>query len=240
MHDDTRTCVSDTHCRNYDRTTGQADWTAGCPLCGTCLDTAERDTRNLLYDWLDLEQLQAPSLSQAINMQPAGKAAPPMPLNGSAEALQAEIVHVLTTWETEIRAACRLSDTPPVRRGGPNVQRAITILAPRMRQLANLPATAVHPTGPEDDPEDRAGWEAVHHLTELHRRARSMLGRTHRTRTVPGTCPTCHTNLHQDDPRHPEDPTPIYCAQQCGWQLHHDQYEQWMTGWILNPKQAAA
>jgi len=192
---------------------------------------------------VDLEQLQSPSLSQALNMQPSGKAAPPMPLNGQAEALQAEIVHVATTWETEIRATNHLSDPPPTRRGGPNVQRAVTILAPRLRQLACLPATAVYPTGPEDPATDMHGWEAVHHLQHLLQRARGMLGRTHRTRQVPGTCPDCHADLHQDDPREADDPTPVYCAQQCGWQLTRDEYETWTVGILLAPrprKKAAA
>lgn len=233
----------DQYCRSGDRCPGfnhvdkhPAHASVRDPLCNGCLTATEQAVRTLLYDWVDLEQLQAPTLSQALNMQPSGKAAPPMPLNGQAEALQAEIVHVLTTWETEVRAATGLPDTPHVRRGGPNVQRAVQILAPRIRQLAAIPATAVYPTGPRDNPTDLTGWQAAHHLQALHQRARGMLGRTHRTRQLPGTCPTCHADLHQDDPRTPEDPTPVYCAQHCGWQTTRDDYEQWMTGFLLNPK----
>ncbi|MFJ8690300.1 hypothetical protein [Micromonospora wenchangensis] len=245
MHDTTdttgRLCVSDTRCRAYNPATRQAADVTTSPLCDACLTAAERDVRNLVYDYVDLEQLQSPALSQALNMQPAGKAAPPMPLNGGAEALQAEIVHVATTWEDVIRDHARLSarDTTP-RRPGRQLDDAIRVLLPRLRQLAGIEAADVYPTGCEDQPATLTGWEAVHHLQHLHQRARGMLGRTHRTRQVPGTCPTCHADLHQDDPRDYEDPTPIYCAKQCGWQLDRDHYEQWMTGYLLNPKRVEA
>lgn len=233
---DTRLCQSGPHCRDYRRTFGQPAPAGRTPLCDACLDTAGRDIARLLYDWYDLAQLQAPTLSQALNMQPSGKAAPPMPLNGQAEALQAEIAHVLTTWEEIIRDVCQLSPAPHVRRAGPNVQRALEVLTPRLDALANHPAVTVHPTGPEDQPTDLEGWEAVHHLQALHHRARAMLGRTHRTRTVPGTCPTCHAALHRDDPRHQDDPCPVYCSNQCGHQWTYDEYEQWTIGFLTAPR----
>lgn len=243
MHDTTDTdtgrhCVSDTRCRDFNPTGKHAAPVTGCPLCDACLAAAERDVRSLIYDYVDLAQLQSPALSQALNMQPGGKAAPPMPLNGHAEALQAEIVHVACTWEDVIRDHARLSprNTAP-RRPGRQLDDAIRVLLPRLRQLAGIDAADVYPTGCEDQPTTLAGWEAIHHLQHLHQRARGMLGRTHRTRQVPGTCPTCHADLHQDDPRDYQDVTPIYCATQCGWQLDRDAYEQWMTGYLLNPRQ---
>lgn len=226
-----RHCVSDTRCRAYDRLTKPpaAAPIHDCPLCDACLTAAEHDIRALVYDYVDLEQLQAPSMSQALHMQPSGKAAPPMPLNGAAEALQAEIVHVTTTWETEIRAAARLADTPTVRRGGPNVQRAVHILTTHLRRLAQLPAAAVYPTGPTDDPADVTGWEAIHHLQHLHARARGMLGRTHRTTHLPGTCSGCGLNeLHRDDPRHEDDPCDVYCNN-CHTTWPHNDYQQYVT-----------
>lgn len=239
-------CKSGTRCRAYNRTTQQPALAGRAPLCDDCLDTARRDTSALLYDYIDLEQLQAPALSQALNMQPAGKAAPPMPLNGQAEALQAEIVHTLTTWEEVVRDVCRLSPMPEVRRGGPNVQRALTILTPRIDVLANLPATTVHPTGPEDHPADMHGWEAVHHLQHLHHRARGMAGLTHRRTQVPGACSTirdngrpCNGPLYRDEPRYNGDPCPVYCRTPgCNTQWTHDEYEQWAGGILLTPKRA--
>ncbi|MCG5464210.1 hypothetical protein MED01_002375 [Micromonospora sp. MED01] len=225
-----RHCVSDTRCRAYDRLAKPpaAAPVTTTPLCDDCLTGAERDVRSLVYDYVDLEQLQSPSLSQALQMQPSGKAAPPMPLNGQAEALQAEIVHVATTWEAEIRARARLSE-PPRTRPGVAVQRAVTILAPRLRQLARIEPTAVYPTGPEDDIHDMTGWEAIHHLQHLHQRARGMLGRTHRTVHLPGTCSGCGLDeLHRDDPREAEDPCDVYCAS-CHTTWPHTDYQQYVT-----------
>jgi hypothetical protein len=237
---DTRLCASDTHCRAYTRATGQVAPAGRTPLCGACLDAAGHDIPRLLYDYIDLEQLQAPTLSQALNMQPSGKAAPPMPLKAAPEALQAEIAHVLTTWEEIVRDHCRLSPMPNVRRGGPNVQRALEILTPRLDILANLLPTTVYPTGPADQPEDLFGWEAIHQMQALHQRARSMLGRTHRTTHLPGTCSTCGLDqLHRDDPRWPEDPCDVYCRE-CGTTWPHDDYQQYVTKLVWPTRTGAA
>ncbi|MFI2663259.1 hypothetical protein [Micromonospora carbonacea] len=242
MHNTTPTghCVSDTRCRAYNPATRQPADTTSTPLCDACLTAAERDIRALVYDYVDLEQLQAPSLSQAIHMQPTGKAAPPMPLNGAAEALQAEIVHVAVTWETEVRAAANLTDPPTIRRGGPNIQRATTTLTAHLHTLARLPATAVYPTGPNDDPTDVTGWEAVHHLQHLHQRARGMLGRTYRTTHLPGTCSGCGIDeLHRDDPRDEGDPCDVYCAN-CHATWPHDDYRQYVTNLVWPQRTGAA
>ncbi|MEV0214279.1 hypothetical protein [Micromonospora sp. NPDC050695] len=248
MHDDLTTsgrhCVSDTRCRAYDRLAKPpaAAPVTTSPLCDDCLTAAERDVSNLVYDYVDLEQLQAPSLSQALNMQPSGKAAPPMPLNGGAEALQAEIVHVATTWEDVIRDHARLSarNTQP-RRPGAQLDDAIRVLLPRLRQLANLGATDVYPTGCEDPVTDMAGWEAIHHLQHLHQRARGMLGRTHRTTHLPGTCSGCGLDeLHRDDPREPDDPCDVYCNN-CHTAWPHTDYQQYVTQlvWPIRAQVAA-
>jgi hypothetical protein len=233
MHDDTtsgRHCVSDTRCRGYDNATKLPAPVTTVPMCDPCLTGAERDVSNLVYDYVDLEQLQAPTLSQALNMQPSGKAAPPMPLNGQAEALQAEIVHVACTWEDVIRDHARLSarNTQP-RRPGRQLDDAIRVLLPRLRQLAALGATDVYPTGCEDQPTDMTGWEAIHHLQHLHARARGMLGRTHRSTHLPGACSGCGLDeLHRDDPRHPDDPCDVYCAN-CQATWPHGDYQQYVT-----------
>lgn len=243
--DNTRLCASDTHCRAHNRTTGQAAPAPRTPLCDACLNTARHDIGALLYDYVDLAQLQSPALSQALNMQPTGAEAPPMPLNGQAEALQAEIAYVLTTWEEILRDHCRLSPMPEVRRGGPNVQRALNIIGSRLGTLADLPPTTVHPVGPEDQPADMHGWEAIHHLQHLHKRARGMTGLTHRRTQVPGACSTirdgrpCNGPLYRDEPRYEGDPCPIYCRTPgCDTKWTHDEYEKWAGGILLNPKLA--
>lgn len=221
-------CMSGDQCRTPPPTTG--------PLCDGCLTTAHRDTRALLYDYLDLAQLHEASLSQAMNEHVTGSPESPLLIAGHVEALQAEIVHVTTTWETELRAHHRLTHgyrlpiaawhtttthpTPPVKvRGGAAVQRAIGVIAPRLRVLAQLPAAAVCRTGVQDDPENVTGWEAVHHLQQLHGRARGMLGRTVRAFWIPGDCWTCAARqvrgvdgpLCRSEPRYPGDPLTVNC-----------------------------
>lgn len=224
--DDTQPCRNSDHCRQ--------PTTAQSPLCPVCLDHATRDIRALLWDWIDLEQLQIPSLAQALTGQPNGTAAPAMPLSGAPEALQAEILHVTTTWETEIRAARRLADpNPGPVRDGHAVQRATRLLANHIQALAELTAAAVYPTGCEDQPTDMDGTDAIGAITGLHRRARAMLGRTVRTFWIPGDCWGCDarttpgTNgpLYRSEPTKHEDEPPVWCAQ-CGEWRSYDDYQQ--------------
>ncbi|MFY1595473.1 hypothetical protein [Micromonospora sp. WMMD737] len=235
-HHDDRQCVSDTRCHSYDHIAKHPGWTDGrSPLCDPCLTAAARDVNTLLYDWIDLEQMQAPSLSQAMNTQPGARRDPPMPLRGAPEALQREIHHVLTTWETEVRAAAHLADLPPLVRHGAAVHRAVTVLHPRLRILAALPATTVYPTGCEDEPTDVAGWEAVHHLQQLRARARAMLGWTHRSRWVPGDCWACDGRdadqldgpLYRAEPRYEDDDCRVYCDR-CDQHRPEEDYDAYL------------
>jgi len=202
------TCINDHTCRG-DHTSLRG------PLCDTCLDDAEHDIRNLVYDYLDLAQLHETSLSQAITEHTTGGSPEsPMPLVGHIEALQAEIVHATALWEHALRAVARLHNpctfTPLWRtrvydhrnlitgrvtvdqaRAGALVQRGIGIIAARIDLLAGLPAATVCPTGIEDEPQPMHGWEAVHHLQHLHKRSRAALGRTVRKTWIYGDCWTC-------------------------------------------------
>jgi hypothetical protein len=244
MHDDDqpdRYCVSDDHCRAYDAVAKHPAYVpARDPMCDTCLNAAEPDVRALVVAYLDLAQLQAPSLSQALDTQPGGSVESPMLLRGAPEALQAEIVHVLTTWEAEVRARARLSDPPAEALPGAAVQRAVTILAPRLRLLARIEPTAVYPTGCEDDPQDVAGWEAVHHLQQLRRRARGMLGWTHRTFWVPGACPNVKCgrhDLYRAEPRDAHDDPSVTCDH-CGTWRSYGEYEAYVAGLVWPGREA--
>lgn len=260
---DNQHCASDTRCRAYDHIAKHAAWTeARNPLCDPCLTSAERDVRVLVYDYVDLAQLQTPTLSQAMDAQPRGKAAPPMPLRGEPEALQQEIHHVTTLWATELRTRLRLnphhpamivgawhttvSNPPPLARRlpGGDVERAVGTLAPRLAHLARIGPITVYPTGCEDDPQDMAGWEAVHHLQRLRARARGMLGWTHRVYWIPGACPNDYCGRHElyrADPRHADDDPPVTCDR-CGtWRTSAD-YEHYVANlvWPEYASQAAA
>lgn len=217
-------------CREWDGQ--QPGWAYDGPLCETEVRAAERDAGMLLWDVLDLEQMLPKPYGQALDSQPAGKPGPPIPLAAAVEALQAEIVHVTTTWEEIVRDHAGLSQVPPRGpnapwhttvsrrppparvRAGAAVQRALSILSPRLPLLARLQAVAVQPAGVEDVWTEVAGWEAVLTLSGLHSRARSMLGRTRRTRLLPGDCSGCGAaDLRQDEPRDEGDDPPVYCGQ---------------------------
>lgn len=240
--DDTRTCRSDTHCKAFDRQAGHA-YPTDQPLCPDCVDAGQRDTHALLYDYLDLAQLHEASMSQAITEKTGGSKEKTMLLVAHVEALQAEIVHVLTTWETEIRAVCRLSEAPENVRAGAHVQRAVNTLTPRVKQLSLLPPTAVYRTGCEDPIEDLEGWEAVHHLQALHSRSRATLGRTTRTFWIPGDCWACDARptegidgpLCRSEPRFEGDPMEVRCSP-CGRTRPYDDYE-YFQGHLMWPGQ---
>lgn len=235
---ETGRCTNGEHCKNTELVgTKRFGAPTSDPLCYACLEAAGRDTQNLVYDYLDLAQLHEASMSQAITEKTAGSKEKQMLLVGHIEALQAEIVHVTTTWEYEVRVAARLSDpyvsapvadwhttiskpTPLAKvRPGAAVQRAVMILVPRMRLLSMLPPTAVCRTGVEDPAEDIPGVEAVQHLQTLHQRARAALGRTRRTFWIPGECWACDARptigadgpLYRSEPTQFEDPMTVVC-----------------------------
>lgn len=238
---DDRYCRTGRHCKGFDHPNEHPAYASPRdPLCGDCLMAAGHDIRALIYDYVDLAQLQAPSLSQALDTQPhGGDNGPPLPVKTGPDALQREIHHVLTTWETEVRARAHLSD-PARALPGAEVQRAAGILAPRLHLLARIEPTSVYPTGCEDDPADMAGWEAIHHLQRLHKRARGMAGLTHRKTQVPGTCSAtrngrpCNGPLYRDAPRYDGDPCPIYCGRDgCNQQWTATEYDTFIGDTLL-------
>lgn len=248
MPDDTRHCAAGTGsspdepgtphqaCAGYDwpaRHAAPVDPPA--PLCDGCLTTAERDIRLLPLDWYDLAQLQAPTLSQAMDgNRTTGNR--PMPLAGAPEALQAEILHVTTTWEGELRARHHLSTAAGRVRGGIAVQRAAATLAPRVGLLARVGPTAVYPTGCEDPPEDLSGVDAIWALRRLHQRARAMLGRTRRVFWVPGDCSYCGAAdvpgvdgpLFRGEPLRERHEPPVTCGR-CGRSRSYDDYQRYLA-----------
>lgn len=261
MHDTDPTdryCASAERCRAYDHIAKHAEpVNHRDPLCEPCLTAAERDVRTLVYDYVDLAQLQIPTLSQAMDAQPRGKAGPPMPLKGEPEALQAEIHHVTTLWAGELRIRHRLSNRqrpmivgawhttvtnppPPARRlPGAEVEQAVATLTPRLADLARIPPTTVYPSGCDDDARDLTGWEAVHHLQHLRNRARGMLGWTRRTTHLPGTCSGCGLDeLRRDEPRYREDPCDVYCHG-CGDTWTTREYDQYVTMLVWPARNAA-
>lgn len=232
-------CGQPDGCRSAERCTArtpEGPYPTSDPLCLSCLGAAARDVRSLIYDYLDLAQLHEASLSQAITEKTGGSKDSPMLISGHVEALQAEIVHVTTTWELEVRAVARLSEAPVNVRAGAQVQHAVNTLGPRLPMLSRLPATTVYRTGCEDTPADVEGWEAVHHLQALHARARATLGRTKRTFWIPGECWACAARptpgaegpLYRSEPRFADDPMQVDCDR-CHATRPYPDYEQYMA-----------
>ncbi len=124
-------------------------------------------------------------------------------------------------------------------RPGVEVQRAAGFVAAQIDALSRIGPVAVLPTGCEDDPEDVAGWEAVIHLADLHRRARGMLGRTRRTSDVPGSCSTCAGVLYRDEPSYEADPCPVYCGT-CHTTWTYDEYERYVGLMLALPAKQPA
>lgn len=238
-HDVSNICRSGDRCP--DNTHGQPAPRGRTQLCDRCLDhaveQARTDIHSLLFDWLDLEQLHHPSLAQALTGQPNGSPQPAMPLNGAADALQAEIAWALGTWEHAVRADRQLHQPPTnAVRAGHRVWRAVTLLTRHTRTLAELPARPVQAAGCEDPPAPMDGVDALHHLSKLHARARGMLGRTRRTFWVPGDCSHCGATqtpgvpgpLYRSEPRDEGDEPPVYCDR-CGNSRTEADYQRYLT-----------
>nr|WP_221374379.1 hypothetical protein [Actinoplanes polyasparticus] len=256
------TCNNADRCAGYDPQLKLGAHTSR-PLCGDCLDQAARNIRSLVFDYLDLAQLHEPTLSQAIAERASGSKERPIPISQHVEALQAEIVHVTTTWEYELRVACRLSDPGTVRpswrvttsnyepalktRPGTAVQRAVEVIGSRLERLSQLPATVVCPTGVDDEPADMYGWQAVQQLTDLHGRARGMLGRTTRRFWIPGECWACPSRpvrgvdgpLYRSEPKFEGDPMQVNCDKCSAYRAYPD-YETYMATLLWPELEVAA
>jgi hypothetical protein len=94
-----------------------------------------------------------------------------------------------------------------------------------------LDLAQVCPTGIEDAHVPVAGWEAIHHLQDLHRRCRSILGRTRRLLSLHGTCPkrSCGAQaLYRLEPESFKDEPPVWCDA-CKASRTYAEYEWFMA-----------
>lgn len=183
-------CAAADRCLYYDRQRqSPAEVTDHLPICEGCLSAGERAVGALPFDYVSLEQLQIPSLGVWGDGQPSAGDEHPIPLNLIAEALQAEIHRVVTTWEDAVRDVDKLSDsvTKHVRQGWA-IQAAVQILQPRVRLLAGIGPQPIRDYPPLEDDEPRRyqmieyqelpGWRGVLDFSRLHRRAQRVLGLT--------------------------------------------------------------
>lgn len=258
--DDARTCHNLNRCPGWD---GKHAEPTENPYCPTCLDRHRQDISRLIYDFVDLAQLHETSLSQATSEHTTGGGhESPTLLADHIEALQAEIVHVVSVWEHALRAIGRLSNphtfaplwrttvydhvrltdhstTVRAARAGAVVQRAVGIISVRIDRLAKLLPITVCPTGIEDQPVLMSGWEAIQQLADLHGRAKSALGRTTRRFWIPGDCWACGARPVADipGPLYRDEPRyegdPMWVqCHPCGGSRPYEDYEDYQQGLI--------
>lgn len=246
MSDVATRCAADSRCVAWDSVARQPAWTDGAPLCVDCLTVCGQDIGRLVADYVALEQVLAPGSGGGEFV--SGTRERPVPLRLGVEALQARMLHVLTTWEAVVRDVCGLSDSVEDGvRDGWAIQAAVKILEPRVRRLAALGATEVYPTGCEDDPTDMTGMEALLAMRDLHRDAHRMLGLTRKVNRLPGECPRCGlgTLVAPDGTEHPalarDNGKDEVVCQACGHWMEREEYERYaglVVAWIANERRA--
>lgn len=257
-----RTCTAGLRCRDYNHSRERAALLDDprTPLCPDCLRCAERDTRMLVFDYVDLEQELPRSLAQALDSQSGVTRSRelPIPLRGDIEELQRTIWWVTTAWAEVLVDVHSLADPPYQRRlnegdartrvrDGYAVRWAVGILTARLPDLARLgPVTLAD--YPQVDPDhatrhrgvavaDLTGADGVLHLMRLRARTRATLGRVRRTTRVPGRC-GCNRDgnyLYRDEPRYVEDPCEVYCGA-CGEKWTSEAYDQFIGLMTLHPE----
>lgn len=216
-------CVAYEHCRGFDPTTRTPAPTWGNPLCEDCLRACHHVVAVLLiYDYVDLEQHIGPSTGTGEHV--SGTREAPIPLSLGIEALQRQIWLLTTTWEQVLRDVDSLAEPQGRVRDGYAVQRAITIIEPRIERLAKIPLTDVMPEGPDAPPEPHSGAEGLLAMASLHGRVRAALGLTRLVHSIPGECSCCGLPaLRRDDGT-----DTVYCAGCYAW-MTIDEYARYAT-----------
>lgn len=183
------------------------------PLCEACLDAAERDVRALVYDYADLEQRipRADTGGEPIS----GTREPVLPLDLGILGMQRAIWLQVTAGEAIVRDIAGLPSSASEVREGFAVQRAVQILAPRLRLLANA------------DSDLTSGAAIILELTRLHAAVRARLGLNRLVHELAGQCPDCRARgLRRDDGSDTVHCTG--CAFRCAW----DDYRRCAIDWI--------
>lgn len=223
-------CVAQERCRDYDPR-NHVPGVAELPLCEICLRVGERAVHLLVYDYVDLAQQMARSGAGAEHVSGTMEASTPLDLG--IEALQRAIWLLSTTWEQILREHQQLSDAPTVGvRDGWAVQHAGRVISPRIRELVSLPAVTVMPYGPDGEPAEQSGAQALLAITRLHSRCRSALGLTRLTHELPGQCSGCGLPaLRRDDGTET-----VYCANCAAWWSWEDYRDYSATILAAQPK----
>jgi len=226
----TAACLAGRRCRSYDRRTQTAAATEA-PLCPTCLTAATADIGQLTADYRDLEQQLSPTLGQWGDGQPGHSGEPPIPIRCNVEALQREIWYLSTAWAEVLADHHRLADPPWPVRPGRAVQNAVATIAVRVDALAQIGAT-LFVSYPRDDDATVfgpvtlsriTGAQGVLDLADTHRRARTLLGLTAPTRSLPGYCQ--NRSCGRPELRQDNGSDTVWCGH-CAARMSRDDYER--------------
>jgi len=181
----TERCAAAERCTRFDRREQLAGVTETGPLCEGCLLAGELAVPALVLDFRDLEQ----QIPVGLGMRGDGRGSgdPSVPMRLDVAALQDEIWWLATAWEEIVRDMDRLS-TPELRWAahesapaprllrGVEVQRAVGILAHRVRQLSRVPSQQFWRYPPTDGWSEVSGAQGLVDLTRAHRRAMAVQG----------------------------------------------------------------
>jgi hypothetical protein len=241
----TVTCEAGQRCRGF-TVDGPAPATR-TPLCDACLVWCADNVWRLLTDWEALEQ--ALPRGGGAGELVSGTRELPIPIRQNVEALQAEILHVTTTWERVVRDWRDLSPHPTGRvRDGFAVQRAVGLLRANVEELAKIPSAPVQPAGPTDPYGWVSGAAGLVGMSRLHGRAFFQLGLTEFTNSLPGECSACGlAELATADGgartalARPDGSDTVFCRS-CGDRRTRDDYEVYAlrmaTGYVARRRTA--
>jgi hypothetical protein len=227
-------CVASTRCRSYDRAHRAPGIAVALALCEPCIDTAGLAVGKLLLDWDDLAGLLTEQHTGGGEIV-SGTRERPIPLDTGADALQAEIVHVATTWWWALVDQRGLADHAVPAHPRLRLAAALRVVHPRVRDIVSLDPVLIRPTGVEDEFTRVEGWQGLLHLEHLHDRAVTAVGLTDPVTSLYGACPECGTDTITRATG--TDATAlavrngdeiVYCrARGCGYQATRDQYQEY-------------
>lgn len=209
----------------------------------------------LADDYAGLASILGKGIAPAGGGGASGPPGPRLPIREHVDALMRQIRWALETWEVAVRERARLSDVPEHGvRDWVVVERAAGILTEHYSVLLALGATDIldYETAAAVDAD---GPGAVVELTQLHHRARSMLGLTRRREARALPCPlipcTRHGATPCRDPRCAEHVTGcgltelgqdiggnVVDCRSCGWSCSLDEYAAYAIS-LQVPRRAA-
>lgn len=162
-------------------------------LCLSCIAHAEDAITGLVHDYVELETLLGVAGSQMVSDMVSSTRDLPVPLRLSIIDLQMGIVHEAVSWAEPVAERLGIDwDTQSARdsRPGPQLQRALNLLARSVSVLLNLPVQDYR-SWRNGDWAERDGVAGALELLDLHSLVRAVAGRSKLVHDLPAPCPRC-------------------------------------------------